>query len=94
MRDSNLGYSLGGLAGGVIGVLIWAGGGTSKDFALGLAWGTVIGASAGIILGVIEGSLRSKSSERARRSQLQLGLGFTPSDDGVGLPYPNLIGRF
>jgi hypothetical protein len=95
MRDSNYGYSVGALAGGVIGALIWAGGGVAKDLLIGLAWGTVIGAGAGIILGIVEGSLRAKSSSHAERRSLQIGLGFTPPQNGSApVPYPTLSGRF
>jgi hypothetical protein len=96
MRDSNYGYSVGALAGGVIGALIWAGGGVAKDLLLGLAWGTVIGAGAGVIMGVIEGSLRSgRGSKAERRSTFQVGLGFTPAlEGGAPMTYPTLSGRF
>ena len=95
IRDSNYGYTVGALAGGVVGILMWAGGGVSKDVLQGLAWGTVIGAGAGIILGVIEGSIRVSNGKRATASNgLRLGLGFTPSSEGVPLPYPNLSARF
>lgn len=96
MRDSNYGYSVGALAGAVIGALVWAGDGTSKDVLIGLSWGTVIGAGAGVILGVIEGALRRpSSSEHSERRAIQIGLGFTPSETGAPmLPYPTLSGRF
>jgi hypothetical protein len=87
---------VGALAGGVVGVLYWAGGGTSKDLLTGACWGTVIGAGAGVILGIVEGALRSpetaKTPQTARR--LRLDLGFLPSSSGVPLPYPNLSARF
>lgn len=96
IRDSNYGYAVGGLAGGVIGALIWAGGGVAKDVLQGLAWGTVIGAGTGLVLGIVEGSLRTSSGERAstRAAGIRLGLGFTPSTSGAPLPYPSLSGRF
>jgi len=96
MRDSNYGYSVGALAGGVIGALIWAGGGVAKDLLLGLAWGTVIGAGAGIILGIIEGALRNRRGSSAKReTPFQVGLGFTPSLDGSApMAYPTLSARF
>jgi hypothetical protein len=96
VRDSNYGYSVGALAGGVVGILMWAGGGVSKDVLKGLAWGTVIGAGAGIILGVIEGSLRNSGSSGSSTAStgLRLNLGFIPSDEGPPLPYPNLTARF
>jgi hypothetical protein len=98
MRDSNYGFTVGALAGGVIGALVWAGSGTSKDLLIGLAWGTVIGAGAGVILGVIEGALRNgKGSSHAKReTPIQVGLGFTPPgvEGGAPLPYPVLSGRF
>jgi hypothetical protein len=98
MRDSNYGYGLGALTGGIVGALIWASGGVAKDVLQGMAWGTVIGAGAGVILGVIEGSLRNSGSSgestARRRRGLQLGLGFVPTREGAPLPYPSLSGRF
>lgn len=100
LRDVTYGYSLGALAGGIIGVLYWAGGGVSKDVLVGMAWGTVIGAGTGVVLGVLEGVLRRKSDDanvesQARRPTLQLGLGFTPpSEHGAPLPYPTLTAHF
>lgn len=96
IRDSNYGYAVGGLAGGVIGALIWAGGGVAKDVLQGLAWGTVIGAGTGLILGVVEGSIRTPSRKResASASGVRLGLGFAAESGGRLLPYPNLSGRF
>ena len=95
MRDSNLGFTVGALAGSVVGALYWAGGGSPKDVLIGLSWGTVIGAGAGLILGAIEGALRApKSTSTAARTGLQFSFGFTPSEDGVPLPYPNLSARF
>jgi hypothetical protein len=96
MRDSNYGYTVGALAGGVIGALIWAGGGVSKDLLIGLAWGTVIGAGAGVIMGVIEGALRNgRGSKAERRTPFQVGLGCTPAlEGGAPMAYPTLSGRF
>lgn len=100
MRDSNYGYTVGALAGGVVGVLLWAGGGVAKDVLLGLAWGTVIGAGAGIIMGIIEGSLRSGKSSTStarieRRTPFQVGLGYTPAvEGGAPITYPTLNVRF
>jgi hypothetical protein len=96
MRDSNYGYSAGFLVGGVIGAIIWASGGVSKDLLLGMAWGTVIGAGAGMLLGIVEGALRKGSGSHAKRENtLQLGLGFTPRlDGGLGTPYPVMSGHF
>jgi hypothetical protein len=98
MRDSNYGYTVGALAGGIIGALVWAGGGVAKDVLIGLAWGTVIGAGAGILLGIVEGALRSGKSDTShaqRRSPFQVGLGFTPSlEGGAPISYPTLTARF
>jgi hypothetical protein len=94
MRDANLGFSVGALAGGVVGVLYWAGGGTSKDLLTGLSWGTVIGAGAGVILGVVEGALRSPEQAKQTARGVRFDLGVLPSDSGVPLPYPSLSGRF
>jgi hypothetical protein len=96
MRDSNYGFTVGALAGGVVGVLYWAGGGSSKDLLLGVCWGTVIGAGSGVILGIVEGALRSRETAHAAPTaqRLHLDLGFLPSEKGVPLPYPNLTGRF
>jgi len=101
MRDSNYGYTVGALAGTVVGALIWAGGGVSKDLLLGLAWGTVIGAGAGIIMGVIEGALRNRGGNTGgtarieRRTPFQVGLGITPGlEGGAPITYPTLNARF
>jgi hypothetical protein len=98
MRDSNYGYTVGALAGGIIGILVWAGGGVSKDVLIGLAWGTIIGAGTGILLGILEGALRSGKSDTSharRRGPFQVGLGFTPGlDGGAPITYPTLTARF
>jgi hypothetical protein len=99
MRDSNYGFSVGALTGGIIGAIVWLSSddGNSKDLLLGLAWGTVIGAGAGIILGVIEGALRGNrgsAASTARNRNFNFGLGFTPTSSGAPLPYPNISARF
>ena len=96
MRDSNLGFTLGALTGGLVGALYWAGGGTSKDVLIGLSWGTVIGAGTGMILGVVEGALRQGKSGKAssEHAGLHFDFGFIPTPDGVPVPYPNLSARF
>jgi hypothetical protein len=99
IRDMNLGLSLGALAGGIIGTLVWATSddGVAKDVLYGLAWGALIGVGAGLVLGIIEGSLRSsgrRSSETVQRG-LRFDLAFTPPAKGaVPMPYPTLSGRF
>jgi hypothetical protein len=62
IRDSNYGVGVGFLAGGIIGTMLWIGGGTGQDLLRGMAWGTVIGAGAGVLLGVLEGALRGRHS--------------------------------
>jgi hypothetical protein len=95
MRDSSYGFSVGALVGGVVGALIWLDDGRGKDVLLGLAWGTVIGAGAGIIIGVIEGAARGRSREAANNHRnFEFGLGFTPTTSGAPLPYPNISARF
>jgi len=97
MRDSNLGVGAGLLAGGVIGGLIWAAHGTGKDFVRGLAWGTVIGAGSGLLLGAVEGSIKAHASserERPSASRLRLGFSMLRSETGALTPYPTLNGRF
>jgi hypothetical protein len=98
MRDSNYGFSVGALVGGVVGALVWASGGRGKDFLWGLAWGTIIGAGTGVILGIVEGALRNRNGgnhESASARRVQIGLGFTPSEKGSApIPYPMLSGHF
>jgi hypothetical protein len=105
VRDSNYGFSVGAVAGGIIGALIWVGDGTGKDLLRGLAWGTVIGAGTGLLLGVLEAALRNSSGSGNKRIEnttdtaqggvrLQVGLGFTPTASGAPVPYPSLSGRF
>jgi hypothetical protein len=103
VRDSNYGFSVGAVAGGIIGALLWLGDGTGKDLLRGLAWGTVIGAGSGLLLGVLEAALRnsSASSEKSNEStdtaqgvRMQVGLGFMPTGSGAPVPYPSLSGRF
>jgi hypothetical protein len=99
IRDSNYGFTVGFLAGGIIGALVWLGDGTGKDLLLGMAWGTVIGAGSGLLLGVLEGVLRgsSRSSNSApppTASRLRLGVGFAAGGGGAPIPYPSLSGRF
>jgi hypothetical protein len=100
IRDSNYGVSVGFVAGGIIGVLRWLDDGSGRDVLRGLAWGTIIGGGAGLIVGVVEGVLRGGSNIEthgpAREAAgLRLGVGFAAHDKGgVGLPYPTLSGRF
>jgi hypothetical protein len=95
IRDSNYGFSVGFLAGGIIGALIWLGDGTGKDLLRGMAWGTVIGAGSGLLIGILEGALRGRShggSRSARR--LRLGVAVAAEGGGTPLPYPLLSGSF
>jgi hypothetical protein len=97
VRDSNYGWMVGAIAGGIIGGLIWLGDGTGKDLLRGFAWGTVIGAGSGLLIGAIEGALRgsgSSESRSAQRRNLQLGFGIIPGGSGAPVPYPTLSGRF
>ena len=95
IRDSNYGFTVGFLAGGIIGALIWLGDGTGKDLLRGMAWGTVIGAGSGLLIGILEGALRGRSrsaSTGARR--LRLGVAVAAEGGGAPLPYPLLSGSF
>lgn len=99
IRDSNYGVTLGFLVGGIVGVLRWVDDGSGKDLLRGMAWGTVIGAGSGLLVGAIEGALRlssrSEASVEASASRVRLGIGFAPGRPGsVGMPYPTLSGRF
>ena len=95
VRDSNYGFTVGFLAGGIIGALIWLGDGTGKDLLRGMAWGTVIGAGAGLLVGVLEGVLRGQSSNSGRSySGVRIGVGFAANGGGAPIPYPSLSGRF
>jgi len=97
LRDSNYGVSVGLIVGGIVGVLRWIDDGSGKDFLQGMAWGTVIGAGSGFLVGIIEGALRggsSSDSATARPARLRVGVAFAPSETGLGLPYPSLSGRF
>jgi hypothetical protein len=96
LRDMNYGVTLGLLAGGVVGAIIWADGGRGKDFLRGMAFGTVIGAGTGLILGIIEGSLRVHSHRHAEAERgVSFSLGFMPGRAGAPpTPFPSLSGRF
>ena len=99
VRDSNYGFTVGLLAGGIIGALLWLDDGTGKDLLRGMAWGTVIGAGTGLLVGVLEGALRSssrpaRSYEAPRARRMQLGVGFAANGGGAPIPYPTLTGRF
>lgn len=98
LRDSNYGWLVGMVAGGIIGGLIWLGDGSGQDLLRGLAWGTVIGAGSGLVIGAIEGALRSGGSgERpssTQRPSWQFALGFLPHGAGAPVPYPSVTGRF
>jgi hypothetical protein len=98
LRDMNLGFGVGALAGTVIGALVWLDNGRAKDVLIGMAWGTLIGAGTGLVLGILEGSLRKSSrSDRAQadRRRLWIDIGLSPGRPGAApLPYPSLTGRF
>jgi hypothetical protein len=97
MRDSNYGVTVGFLAGGIVGALVWLGGGDGRDLLHGMAWGTVIGAGSGLLIGVLEGVLRgspAKQPTAAEVSRIRFGIGFVPTTRGAPVPYPSLTGRF
>jgi hypothetical protein len=95
VRDSNYGFSVGLVTGGIIGALIWIGDGTGKDLLRGMAWGTIIGAGSGLLIGVLEGVLRGSSHKSAQAlNSLRIGVGFTTVGSGTPVPYPSLSGRF
>lgn len=104
VRDSSYGVAVGAVAGGIIGSIIWLSDGTPKDLLRGLAWGTVIGAGSGLLLGVLEAALRNSSgsnpkpsssdTEAASGPRVRLALGFIPTVSGVPVPYPSLTGHF
>jgi len=94
IRDSNYGVTVGFLAGGIVGAMVWLGGGDGRDLLRGLAWGTVIGAGTGLLIGVLEGALRGSPPPAAEASRVHLGIGFAPTTRGAPVPYPCLTGRF
>jgi len=99
IRDSNYGVAVGFLAGGIIGSLIWLSDGSGRDLLRGMAWGTIIGAASGALIGLVEAVLRSPSStpnvEHATRAgTIRLGFGVTTTSAGAPIPYPTLSGRF
>jgi hypothetical protein len=99
MRDMNLGLGVGIVAGGIIGALVWLDDGRAKDLLWGFAYGALIGVGAGLVLGIIEGVIRTSSGNRSMdtssRRGLQLSIGMTPPARGAApLPYPMLTGRF
>jgi hypothetical protein len=103
VRDSNYGWSVGFVVGGIVGLLKWIGDGTGKDLLRGMAWGTVIGGGAGFLVGILEAALRGGGAKEERLApppetgslRMRLGLAFTPTErGGVGTPYPTLTGRF
>jgi hypothetical protein len=54
LRDAGYGTLLGATMGGVVGMLFWVDDGSSKDVLQGAAWGSIFGAGAGLVYGVIE----------------------------------------
>jgi hypothetical protein len=102
MRDSNLGVGLGFLAGGVVGAIVWASGGSGKDLLLGMSYGVLIGAGAGLIMGIIEGALRrgnqtsaaSGSAHAHTERGFSLNVGVSAGPGSIPLPAPVLTGRF
>ncbi|MET0388565.1 MAG: hypothetical protein ABW321_21520 [Polyangiales bacterium] len=97
VRDSSYGWTVGAVAGGIIGAIIWLGDGNGKDLLRGLAYGTVIGAGTGLLLGILEGVLRrnSGSSSSTQAARLRFSVGFSePGSSGVPVPHPALSGRF
>jgi F0F1-type ATP synthase assembly protein I len=87
------------VAGGIVGALIWLDDGRAKDLLLGMAYGALIGVGAGLILGIIEGSLRvsdgSGHRQAARNRRVRFDIGITPPVRGeIPLPYPSISGTF
>jgi hypothetical protein len=97
LRDTGYGASLGGLAGGVVGALAWAGSGHPKNLLTGAAIGTLVGAGAGLFIGILEGSASHPRAApvEAPPAQATLQLGVTFADaNGVPVPLPALTGTF
>src|SRR5262245_51524525 len=55
LRDIGYGVGLGAIAGAAVGALYWADGGEPEDMLGGAAIGTLAGAGAGVVFGLLEG---------------------------------------
>jgi hypothetical protein len=95
LKDINLGIATGILAGAIVGTIVWIGGGKPADVLIGLSWGAIFGAGAGLLLGILESVMR-KNSERAEavKRGLSFNIGFTGGPGAIPLPSPMLTGRF
>lgn len=97
LRDTGYGASLGGLAGGVVGALYWAGSGHPKSLLTGAAIGTLIGSGAGLVIGILEASASHPrpAPADAPPAAATLGFGIAFADaNGAPLPLPALTGTF
>jgi hypothetical protein len=94
LRDVGYGVGLGAIVGTAVGALFLIDGGRAKDLLTGAAVGTVAGAGAGIVFGLIEGASASKETaaiDAPGIDSVRFTLLGSPSSL---LPLPAVEGRF
>jgi len=93
LRDVGYGVGLGAIAGAAIGALYWADGGEPKNLLTGAAIGTLAGAGAGVVFGLLEAALAP--DEPALERTGSAGWHLTLIGSGASLlPLPAIRGRF
>jgi hypothetical protein len=95
LKDINLGIATGLVAGAIVGTIVWIGGGKPADVLIGLSWGVIFGAGAGLLLGIVESVMRKNSAHaEAAKPGFAFNIGFTGGPGAIPLPAPMLTGRF
>jgi len=94
LRDVGYGVGLGAIVGTAVGALFLIDDGRPKNLLTGAAVGTVVGAGAGLVFGIIEGAAASSGKKKEASGGVD-SLRFTLIGAGSSLvPMPALQGRF
>jgi hypothetical protein len=96
LRDVGYGVGLGAIVGTAVGALFLIDSGRPKNLLTGAAIGTLVGAGAGIVFGVIEGAVAERSSyDQGEASRGDVTVRFTlAGSEGSWIPVPALQGVF
>jgi len=98
LRQANVGMKLGFTVGFIVGGVSFLTGGESKSILTGMAWGAMLGTGAGLVFGLIEGSIlgvgRRPNRSRGRAENLRFSVGLAATDRALPTPYPCVIGKF
>lgn len=93
LRDVGYGVGLGSIVGTAVGALYWADGGRPKNLLTGAAAGTLIGAGAGVVFGLLEAALAHEEEPVVRAAAGRVRFTVVGSEGSL-LPLPGIAGTF